>query len=172
MEKFVSILRAGGKTNSLGRASEVLESVLADASLLGQLYDCLFADDAWARMRAADCVEKICRVHPDWIEPYIDRILNDLLGSNQPSIQWHLAQIFAEVRLSDEQRICAIDWMETRISSVDVDWIVSVNTMKTFVQFHRNGFVTKNKIVPLFELQEQHKSKTVRKKAVQFLESL
>jgi hypothetical protein len=172
MQKFIDILSVGGKTNSLGRANEVMDAVLADASKLGELYECVSADDAWVRMRAADCLEKICRVHPDWIEQYLEKILTDWTLSTQPSIQWHLAQIVAEVRLSDVQRKQATAWLKKSLSSTDVDWIVAVNTMKTLLQFCREGQVTKDEIMPLFELQRQHKSNTVQKKAAQFLQDL
>lgn len=172
MEKFVDILKVGGKTNSLGRANEILNSVLANQSLLDELYECLLADDAWVRMRAADCLEKICRVRPDWIEPYINRMLSDLTASNQPSIQWHLAQIFAEVSLSDSQKKRAITWLKGLLSSREVDWIVSVNSMKTLVRFHHDKQISKSELAVLLELQQQHKSKTVRKKAAQFLQNL
>jgi hypothetical protein len=172
MQKFIDILSVGGKTNSLGRANEVMDAVLADASKLGELYECVSADDAWVRMRAADCLEKICRVHPDWIEQYLEKILTDWTLSTQPSIQWHLAQIVAEVRLSDVQRKQATAWLKKALSSTDVDWIVAVNTMKTLLQFCREGQVTKDEIMPLFELQRQHKSNTVQKKAAQFLQDL
>ena len=170
MESFFDMLKVGGKTNSLGRASEVMDIVLADVSMLDELYQCMFADDPWVRMRAADCFEKICRVHPDWIQSYVDRMLNDLTTSKQPSIQWHLAQIVAEVHLSNSQMERAIAWLKMLLSSSEVDWIVSVNSMKTLLQFHRDGLVSKYEITLLFEIQQQHKSKTVRKKAMQFLQ--
>lgn len=172
MEKLVDILMVGGKTNSLGIANEVINIVLADKSTLGELYECLFADDAWVRMRAADSLEKVCRVHPAWIEPYVDRMLNDLTIHTQPSIQWHLAQIFAEVDLSNDQRRRIIAWLKRLLSSKDIDWIVSANAMKTLVQFHHDGQIVKSELVSLFELQRQHNSNTVRKKASQFLQDL
>jgi hypothetical protein len=172
MEKFADILKVGGKTNSLGRAGEVLNTVLGDKSMLVELYDCLFADDAWVRMRAADCLEKVCRVHPDWIEPYIDRMLHDLVSSKQPSIQWHLAQMIVEVKLTEDQRQHAIAWLKKLLSSIEVDWIVSVNSMKTLVQFSHEGTLAKGEVMPLFEIQRQHTSNTVRKKAAQFLQDI
>jgi len=172
MEKLVDMLRIGGKTNSLGRANEVVSAVLGDKFLLGELYESLFDDDAWVRMRAVDCLEKVCRAHPEWVEPYVDRMLNDFTTTEQPSIQWHLAQMFAEVNLTDGQKKRAIIWLKGLLSAKDVDWIVSVNTMKTLVQFYRNGMVARAELTSLFELQQQHKSDTVRKKASQFLQNL
>lgn len=172
MEEFKDILAAGGKANSLGRSGEVLEVVLNSRSLLNELYDCLFDDDAWVRMRAADCLEKVCREHPRWIEPFIDRMFDELAASSQPSIQWHLAQIFAEVKLSKSQQEKATAWLKNVLASATVDWIVSVNAMKTLLQFHRDGLVARADIEPLFMLQQQHKSNTVRKKSTQFLSDL
>lgn len=172
MQEFIDILSVGGKTNSLGRADEIVASVLADKSKLGELYRCVAADDAWVRMRAADSLEKICRIHPDWVEPYIDKMLDEWTLVTQPSIQWHLAQIIAEVHLSDGQKERALAWLKGVLSSGEVDWIVAVNTMKTLVLFCHEGAVTKEELTPLFELQCQHRSNTVRKKAALFLQDL
>ena len=172
MEPFVDILAVGGKANSLGRSAEVLEAVLSDRTRLAELYDCLFADDAWVRMRAADCLEKVCRQHPEWVEPYVDRIFDELASSTQPSIQWHLAQVFAQVKLTPAQRKKAIEWLKSTLAVPTVDWIVAVNAMKTLLQFCREGLVASSDIVPLFELQQRHKSNTVRKKSAQFLSEL
>lgn len=172
MENFAAILSVGGKANSLGRSVEACDAVLGDSARLPELYACLFADDAWVRMRAADCLEKVCRQHPDWVEPYIDRIFDELATSPQPSIQWHLAQIFAQVKLTQNQQKRAVEWLKNTLAAPAVDWIVAVNAMKTLLQFQRTGIVSSSEILPLFELQGQHKSNTVRKKSAQFLHDL
>ena len=85
IEKFTEMLRAGGHANSLGRVDEAIELVLHDRSRLDELYECLFDQDAWVRMRAADALEKVCRKHPDWLLPYIDKFQSELTASTQPS---------------------------------------------------------------------------------------
>jgi len=172
MESYESILAVGGKTNSLGRADEVISSVYADPSRLDELFSCISADDAWVRMRAIDSFEKIAREKPEWIQPYLGRIFSDLTQSNQPSVEWHLAQIFSEVQLTDEQRENAIAWLKDKIKTTDVDWIVSVNTMKTLVHFCKSGLLANKDVTSLFKLQQQHKSNTVKKKAAQLLQEL
>ena len=171
MGSFEKVLTVG-KANSLGRADEVVDMVLRDRSRLDELYTCISADNPWARMRAIDSFEKICRVRPQWIEPYIDTILRDLTLSTQPSIQWHLAQIFAETRLSDKQKEKAISWLKGLLVTTDVDWIVSVNAMKALLEFKQRGSVSANELMPLFKIQEQHASKSVRRKAESFLGNL
>jgi hypothetical protein len=168
MESYESMLAVGGKSNSLGRADEVISSVYGDPSRLDELFNCILADDAWVRMRAVDSFEKITRQKPEWIQPYLDKIFSDLTLSSQPSIQWHLAQIFSEVQLTDEQREGAIAWLKDKIKTIDVDWIVSVNVMKALVYFHQNGYISVGELNQLFEIQEAHKSKSVRKKVAYF----
>jgi malonyl CoA-acyl carrier protein transacylase len=172
METFEEMLLGGGHANSLGRANEVLDIVSSDHSRLDELFDCISADDAWVRMRAIDTFEKLVKANPDLARPYLTPILTKLTTSEQPSVQWHLAQIFGEVDLNDDQRKQAIKWLTNRIATTDVDWIVSVNTMKTLLHFYTTGFVEANELKTLFSTQKEHKSKSVRKKAATFLQEL
>lgn len=171
-ELFAEVLSVGGKSNSLGRANEVIDVVLQDKTRFGELYDCLFNDDAWVRMRAADCLEKVCRLHPDWIEPYIDRMSKELVFSDQPSIQWHIAQIYREVTLTPSQKKFAIGWLKKRLASHKADWIVAANSMDTLAQFVRDGSVPKSEFSALLEIQCQHKSKSVVRRANKLLSEL
>lgn len=164
-ETFADILMVGGKSNSLGRANEVLQLVLEDKSRLQELYDCLFEEDAWVRMRAADALEKVCRKHPDWLVPYIDRLQTELGDSTQPSVQWHLAQIYRQVALSEKQKTFAIDWLRRLLSTSEVDWIVAANAMDTLVQFTHDGSVPVAETASLLAIQQQHKSNAVIKRA-------
>ena len=172
MESFEEVLTVGGKSNSLGRAAEVVEAVLKNHARFEELYACISAADPWVRMRAIDSFEKICRVHPEWAKAYIDVIFQDLISSTQPSIQWHLAQIFAEISLSNDQKDRAIAWLKSRILTRDVDWIVSVNVMKALLKFNSDGDVNREELLTLFRIQEQHASKSVRKKASSFIEKI
>lgn len=171
-EKFTEMLAAGGHANSLGRVNEVIDLVLRDKSRLNELYDCLFNKDAWVRMRAADALEKICRQHPDWLLPYVDKIQDELAASTQPSIQWHLAQIYSQVDLTSEQKRLAAHWLKRLLSTKDVDWIVAANAMDTLVQFTRDGSFPVAEIIPLLKVQQTHKSNTVIKRADKLLAEL
>ena len=171
-ESFAEILAVGGKSNSLGRTSEVIDLVLREKEKLGELYSCVFNDDAWVRMRAIDAVEKVCRQHPDWLLPYVDKFQSELASSSQPSIQWHLAQIYSQVDLTEQQKQIAINWLKDRLSTTDVDWIVAANAMQTLLEFTHDGSVLKKDIIPLFKLQQKHHSKSVVKRANKFLDEL
>ncbi len=171
-ESFADMLAIGGKTNSLGRASEVIEAVLQNKALLEELYQCMFDENSWTRMRAVDSLEKICRVHPEWLLPYLDRLQKDFAENTQPSIQWHIAQIYQQVELSPAQKKIAIDWLKHLLSSPEVDWIVAANTMDTLAQFVRDGSVASLDFEALLNTQLKHKSPAVVKRANKYLSKL
>ncbi|MBP9115700.1 MAG: hypothetical protein KBF89_05080 [Acidimicrobiia bacterium] len=171
-ENFKEILIVGGKSNSLGRVNDVIEIVLANKARLDELYNCLFEKDPWLRMRAADALEKICRINPDWFQPYIKRFLGELTVCTQASIQWHMAQIFRQVKLTKKQKLEAITWLKALISTKDVDWIVSANTMITLFQFTQDGSFSNDEMRVLLKIQQSHKSNAVIKRANKFLTAL
>lgn len=171
-EDFETVFAAGGKLNTLGRADEVLQAVLNDHSRMDELYQCIFADDAWARMRAIDTFEKVCRVQPDWITPYAGRLLHDVAANDQPSVQWHLAEMFAEVELTPDERAQAITIMKRNLSTLDIDWIVAAHCMKTLASYVQKGRMPADELIPLLKIQQGHHSKSVVKKAAKLLEEM
>lgn len=171
-QDFATMLAEGGKKNTLGRAEEVVGIVLADHARLDELYRCLFEDDAWLRMRAIDALEKVCRAHPEWLEPYVERLLSEVAAIDQASIHWHLAEIFRKVELTRDQRERAIALMKRNIASNSADWIVASNTMETLALFAADGTVPVQELIPLLEVQQTHHSKAVVKRATRILEQL
>lgn len=168
-ERFVDMLAEDGHMNSLGRVNDVIVQVLSDSFRLEELYRTMFDDDAWVRMRAADAFEKICREHPEWIAPYIDRIQKELSMSTQASIQWHIAEIYCQVELNENQKAQAISWLKNLLSSVDVDWIVAANSMKALAYFASKGDVAIPTLRELLNIQLHHKSNAVVKRAKMLL---
>lgn len=172
MEAFETILLAGGHRNSLGRSQEVYDIVTSDPGKLDELFSCVYADDAWVRMRAIDTFEKLVRDNPKLAQPYTNKLVEDLTKKDQPSIQWHLAQLFTEIELDAPQLEGALSWLKEKLSTTEVDWIVSANAMKALVYFYNKKLVNLTELTPLLRLQTEHKSKSVRKKAQQFLDAV
>ena len=171
-ESFLNMLAEGGKKNTLGRAEEVVQIVLSDQARLDELYQCLFDDDAWLRMRAVDALEKVCRVHPHWLEPYVEKLLTEVAAIDQASIQWHLAEMFNEISLTPDQEKRAIAIMKRTIATNDVDWIVASNTMNTLAAYVGEGKLPALELAPLLKIQQTHHSKAVVKRATRLLVQL
>ena len=172
MKPFDEILMIGGHANSLGEAQDVLNLLKENVSRLDELFECISNDDAWVRMRAIDTFEKIVKDNPSLAQPYLDEIFSVHTKSDQASIQWHLAQIFTEVELTSKQRKDAIAWLRNRISTTEVDWIVSANTMKALHYFYTLGLVSSAELRTLYKKQSEHSSKSVRKKALLLIQEL
>lgn len=168
-ESFAEIFKEGGKSNSLGRSKEVLAEVLNNKQLTNELYDCISNQDAWVRMRAIDTFEKVCRENPDWALPYTEDMLARLSKSDQPSIQWHLAQLFGYIELTATQTSQATQWLSGLLNTNDVDWIVAANSMDTLAYFSRTGSFSKAELIRLLKIQKHHKSNAVKKRADKLL---
>ncbi len=172
MEPYRDVLAAGGHTNSLGRAGEVLDELRADDTRLPELFACISEDDAWVRMRAVDTFEKLVREHPERAAPHVEDIVSVLTRSDQPSVQWHLAQLFDLVELTAAQQEVARRWLVERVSTTDVDWIVAAQSMATLVGYQHRGLVSRGDLAALLEVQAGHRSASVRRKAAAFLAAL
>lgn len=171
-QSFAEVLAEGKIPNSLGRAEEVVQIVLQNKHRLEELYQCLFEDDALLRLRAIDAIEKVCREHPDWLESYVDRFFQDFTDHNQPSIQWHLAEMFGQINLNPIQKQQAIQWLTAKISTTNVDWIVAADTMKTLALFNLKDAFPTDQLIPLLKKQQNHHSKSVVKLATKIFEQL
>lgn len=171
-ETFLTMLSEDGKKNSLGRVDEVIHEVISKPARLEELYLVVLDTNPWTSMRAIDAFEKICRVHPEWIAPYINRIQRELHERSQASIQWHIAEIYRQVDLNNQQKKRAIEWLENLLKYSEVDWIVAGDTMKTLMHFMAKGDYPKEKLRNLLLIQTGHKSKAVAKKANTLLAGL
>jgi hypothetical protein len=160
----------GGDPRSLGRTEEVVECVLCDKTRLDDLFQCVFDEDAIVRMRAGDALEKVCRAHPEWLVPYTDRILTEVADIQQPSVQWHVAQMIDELPLTAAQRRQAIAILKRNLESA-TDWIVLNDTLEVFSSFVRSDPTLQPYFVDQLRKHAQDSRKSVAKRATKLLET-
>lgn len=114
---------SGGDPRSLTGVPDALARLRDDPAELPGLVDACSASDPVVRMRAADALEKYARERPDGVAAVVERLFDELAGRDQPSIQWHLAQILGEVPLTPAQHQRAASWL-CRVLDDATDWIV------------------------------------------------
>ena len=126
-----SLLRKleGGDLRSIGRANEVATLVLRSPELLSELFDGLFVDDPSVSARAADALEKVSAKHPEWLQPYRGRLLDDVARINQKEVRWHVAQIIGRLQLSSRQRVKAVKILRKFLEESDSQ-IVKVSALQ------------------------------------------
>lgn len=139
MPEPFAVMLQGGHANSLGRTEEAVGMVLADHARLEELFATMSCSDELVRMRAGDALEKICRVRPDWLVEHAGRLLGDMGQIDQPSVQWHVAQMLNHLRhdLSEDQMRRAIQLLQRNLAG-STDWIVLNVTMDVLAQWARN----------------------------------
>lgn len=95
----------GGDRRSIGRSHDVVSLVLAKPSYFRPLFAGLTSDNPVVRARAADAVEKITRLHPDWLTPYKLQLIKTLANCGQIDVRWHVAQMLPRLHWNaTEQR--------------------------------------------------------------------
>lgn len=137
---------AGGPKREL-RNSAVIDAVLTDPDRVDELFSCVFDDDAHVRMRASDALEKVCREQPSTVAPLTDPILTDMAASDQPSVQWHVAQLVSTLPLNNRQRRRGIDAVR-RYLDTSGDWIVLTQSMRTMGLFAEHDESLRRTLMP------------------------
>lgn len=162
---FVGMLR-GGHPNSLGRTQEVVDMVLADHGRLEELFAAIADPDVLVRLRVGDALEKVCRTRPDWFVPHVERILSVLGPIDQPSVQWHVAQMLQHLRndLSGDQGQRATELLQRNLAG-STDWIVLNVTMDVLTQWASQDTTLVDWLTPQLERLSHDSRKSVANRA-------
>jgi hypothetical protein len=132
----VEALLTGGRPRSLRNAGIVVDAASRQPERLAELVQCVFSADEIVRMRASDALEKVCRSHPRLLQRFVPRLLGEMARIEQASVQWHLAQILAEVPLDEGQQAQAVTILEHNLDTSG-DWIVTNCTLQALGTFAR-----------------------------------
>ena len=94
----------GGDLRSIGRAGEVVEDILANPALFAEVFEGILDDDPRVRMRSADALEKVSSKHPEYLQPFKNRLINEVSRIEQQEVRWHVAQMFSYLEVSGSER--------------------------------------------------------------------
>jgi hypothetical protein len=92
-------LLAGGDRRSVAKSKAALAAVLAAPARVGELVALLDDGDWLVAMRAVDLLEKVARLHPEWVQPHRARLIGPLADAEQ----W-------EVRLQVVRALPLLEW--------------------------------------------------------------
>lgn len=109
IEKLLSV----GDLRTAGKSEEVVKQVSSNPALFDDVVNAILADNPGIRMRASDAVEKITRVHPEWLKPYKRQFLSNIANIDQKEVRWHTAQILPRLNLTKNERKKVFDLMLT-----------------------------------------------------------
>jgi len=160
----------GGHPNSLGRTVEVVDLILADRKQLPRLFDCYDSADPVVRMRTSNALKRICRSQPEWLLPFIDRLILQVSALDQASAQWTLATLFylLEPGMDAAQKNAAGRILKKNLEQHD-DWIVLNTTMDTLAAWSDDDTRLKNWLLPRLKKLEADNRGSVARKAAKIL---
>ncbi len=161
----------GGDPRFLGRSEEIVQLVLTKPHRMKELFECLLGNDEIVRMRAADALEKVCRGRPDLVAPFTDRLLVEVSKIEQPSVQWHLAQMLSELVLAGKDRRRAIAILKRNLSRSE-DWIVVNLTLEALAVFVRQSPRMRTSFAKTLRAHLHSRHKSVARRAGKLLSEL
>ncbi len=136
----------GGDLRSIGRADEVVEDILKNPSLFGDVFEGMLHDDPRIRMRSADVLEKVSSKYPEHLQPFKDRLINEISKIEQQEVRWHLAQMFSYLELNRRERNAVVEILFSYIDNTKSN-IVKVLSMQTLAELAEKEKKLKHKIL-------------------------
>jgi hypothetical protein len=160
----------GGDRRSIGRVSEVVTDVLNDPSLLEVVFNAMLSDDPIIRMRSADAVEKITAKHPEYLQPYKKKLIQQVAKVDQQEVRWHVAQMFPRLELSKEEQAVVVEILLDYLN--DKSKIVKTSSMQALADFAERDAGLRFKVIQLLEELTRTGSPAMRSRGRKLLDEL
>jgi len=125
----------GGDLRSIGRAEEVVQDILDNSALFEAVFEGLLDDDPRIRMRSADVLEKVSSKHPECLQPFKTRLINEISRIEQQEVRWHVAQMFSYLEVDESERDKIIEILFSYIDGPGKSKIVKTFSMQTLADF-------------------------------------
>ena len=121
----------GGDLRSIGRSEEVVQDILENPTLFEAVFKGLLDVDPRIRMRSADVLEKASSKHPEYLQPFKTRLINEISKIEQQEVRWHVAQMFSYLEVDKGERDKIIEILFSYIESPGKSKIVKTFSMQT-----------------------------------------
>jgi hypothetical protein len=147
----VDVLRRleGGDRRSIGRVEQVVADVLDDPALFDDLFQGMLDDEPIIRMRSADAVEKITAVHPEYLQPSKEVLLQRVARSEQQEVRWHVAQMVSRLDLNAQERRAMVSILRGYLE--DRSKIVKTCAMQALADLTEADPDLRAQVIPLLE---------------------
>jgi hypothetical protein len=149
MSKILQKLR-GDDLRSIGKADEVVQDILNDPSLFKEVFEGMLNKDPVIRMRSADAIEKVSVKHPEYLQPFKSKLINQIPKIEQQEVRWHVAQMFSYIKTNKTERGKIIKILLSYIET-DESKIVKTFSMQTLADLAEKDEQIKPKIINLIK---------------------
>ncbi|MFQ5812528.1 MAG: hypothetical protein ACE5I2_04980 [Anaerolineae bacterium] len=160
----------GGDRRSIGRANEVVVDVLNDPTLFEVVFHGMLSDDPIIRMRSADAVEKITASHPEYLQPYKTKLIQQVAKVEQQEVRWHVAQMVPRLELSQEEQAVVVEILLNYLN--DKSKIVKTFSMQALADLAEQDANLRSQVIPLLEELTRTGSPAMKSRGRKLLEKL
>ncbi len=160
----------GGDRRSIGRVSEVVADVLNDPTLFEVVFHGMVSDDPIIRMRSADAIEKITASHPEYLQPYKTKLIQQVAKIEQQEVRWHLAQMIPRLELSKEERAVVVEILLGYLD--DKSKIVKTFSMQALADLAEQDANLRSQVIGLLEELTRTGSPAMKSRGRKLLERL
>lgn len=160
----------GGDRRSIGRSAEIVATVLAEPALFAVLFHGLLVNDPLIRMRAADAIEKITVLHPEYLAPHKTQLLQEVGPIAQQEVRWHVAQLLSRLELTADERHSAVNLLNTYLQ--DQSKIVKTFAMQALADIALVDAELRPSIVAQLEMLTRTGSPAMRSRGRKLLAQL
>jgi hypothetical protein len=139
----------GGDRRSIGRANEVVADVIGDPSFFEVVFNGMLCDDPLIRMRCSDAVEKITAKHPEYLQPYKEKLIRQVAKIEQQEVRWHVAQMVPRLHLDQDERATVLEILHEYLN--DKSNIVKTFSMQALADLAEKDASLRSQVIPLLE---------------------
>lgn len=161
---------AGSDRRSIGDADEVAQEIVSNPELFAIVFEGVVSNDPVLRMRAADAVEKATRQNRRLLQPYKQRLLDEVAAVDQQEVRWHVAQMLPRLPLNAAERDGAVAILESFLR--DESKIVQVNAMQALADLARDDEQLRDRVIPILARMTETGSLAVRSRGRKVLKKL
>ncbi len=141
----------GGDLRSIGRSREVVQDIFDNPALFETVFEGLLDDDSRIRMRSADVLEKVSSKHPEYLQPFKTRLINDVSKIEQQEVRWHVAQMFSYLDVDEKERDKIIKILFSYIDGPGKSKIVKTFSIQTLADFAEKDEVLRPRMIRKLE---------------------
>jgi hypothetical protein len=154
---------------SIGRADEVARLVLKEPRRFRELIKCLWDENPFVRMRAADAAEKVSAKKPRLLDRHKPELLGLLAEAEQIEQRWHLAAMIPRLRLTTAERQRAAGALHHYLD--DRSSIVKTFALQGLADLSQNDAALRSKVKQLLEGAVQYGTPAMRARARKLLKN-
>lgn len=140
----------GGDLRSIGKSDEVVQEILDNPSLFREVFEGMLSNDPIIKMRSADVSEKVSARHPEYLQPFKTKLINEISKIKRKEVQWHVAQMFSYIKINVTEREKIINILFFYIKTTDSN-IVKVFSIQTLADLAEKDQQLKPQIIKLIE---------------------